>query len=156
MKAFQRFDPEAPIPEFPKPEAAKVAKAAKPQGFRDFQPPKAHLKLAKAGGTLGDFSQGLAAANPQKTSALAALGTLAGVPFEKSQITRAVLLAVPDGVPEEWVQGVADLMVMPPHPDWKDGDWQTLREDALRFLQEWAAQAHRLGWQALDLFGAKA
>ncbi len=50
MKAFQMFDPEAPVPEFPKPRAAKAAKAAKPQGFRRFQPPKAHLswlKLAK-------------------------------------------------------------------------------------------------------------
>ena len=28
------------------------------------------------------------------------------------QILRAVLLVVPDGVPEEWAQGVGDLMVM--------------------------------------------
>ncbi len=27
-------------------------------------------------------------------------------------------------------------------------------EDALRFLNEWAGQAHRLDWDALDLFGA--
>ncbi len=68
--------------------------------------------------------------------------------------TRAVLLAVPDGVPEAWVQGVGDLMVMPPHSAWSDEKWKTLQEDALRFLREWAAQAHRLGWDALDLFGA--
>ncbi len=155
MKAFQMFDPEAPVPEFPKPRAAKAAKAAKPQGFRRFQPPKAHLKLAKAGETLGDFSQGLAAENPQETSALAALGALAGVPFEKSRITRAVLLAVPDGVPEAWVQGVGDLMVMPPHPAWTEDGWKTLQGDALRFIREWAGQAHRLGWEALDLFGVQ-
>ncbi len=107
MKAFQRFDPESPASEFPGSEAAKAAKAAKPQDFRHFQPPKAHLKLAKAGDTLGNFSPALAAANPQKTLALAALGALAGVPPEKSQITRAVLLQAPDGVPESWVQGVS-------------------------------------------------
>ena len=45
-------------------------------------------------------------------------------------------------------------MVMPPYPDWKEGDWRTLQEDALRFLQKWAGQARRLGWDALDLFGA--
>ena len=67
--------------------------------------------------------------------------------------TRAVLLAVPDGVPEAWVQGVGDLMVMPPHSAWSDENWKTLQEGALRFLREWAAQAHRLGWDALDLFG---
>ncbi len=135
MRAFQRFNPEAPIPEFPKPKAAKAAKAA------------------KAGETLGNFSQGLAAGNQQKTSTLAGLATLAGVPFEKSRITRAVLLEVPDGVPEEWVQGVCDLMVMPPHPDWKEDDWRTLQDDALRFIREWAGQARRLGWESADLFG---
>ncbi len=153
MKAFQRFNPESPASEFPGPEAAKAAKAAKPQGFRHFQPPKAHLKLAKVGGTLGSFSHGLAAANPQETLALAALGALAGVSPEKSQITRAVLLAIPDGVPETWVQGVGDLMVVPPHPAWTDAGWKALREDALRFIQDWAGQAHGLGWDALDLFG---
>ena len=69
------------------------------------------------------------------------------------QMLRAALLAVPDGVPEEWVQGVGDLLVMPPHPDWKEGGWHTLQGDALRFIQDWAGQAHRLGWDALDLFG---
>ncbi len=74
-------------------------------------------------------------------------------PETHGQILRAVLLAVPDGVPEEWVQGVGDLMVMPPHPDWKEDAWRTLQDDALRFLQKWAGQARRLGWEALDLFG---
>ncbi len=60
---------------------------------------------------------------------------------------------VPDGVPEAWVQGVGDLMVAPAHPGWKEDDWRTLQEDARRFLREWAGQAHRLGWEALDLFG---
>ena len=68
-------------------------------------------------------------------------------------VSRAALISVPDGVPEAWAQGVCDLLVMPPHPAWTDEDWQTIREDALQFLQQWAAQAHRLGWEALDLFG---
>ncbi len=74
-------------------------------------------------------------------------------PETHGQILRAVLLAVPDGVPEAWVQGVCDLLAMPPHPAWKEDDWHTLQEDALRFLQKWAGQARRLGWEALDLFG---
>jgi hypothetical protein len=156
MKAFQRFNPESPASEFPKSEAAKPAKAAKPQGFRRFQPPKAHLKLAKAGDTLGSFSHGLAAANPQKTLALAALGALAGVPPEKSRVTRGIILAVPDGAPKAWVQGVADLLAMPPHPDWTETGWKVLQEDALSFLREWATQAHALGWDVLDLFGVHA
>ncbi len=74
-------------------------------------------------------------------------------PETHGQILRAVLLVVPDGVPEEWVQGVCDLMVMPPHADWKEGDWRTLQDDARRFLQEWASQARRLGWEVADLLG---
>ncbi len=79
--------------------------------------------------------------------------SLPDLPDKSPLVRRVVLLAVPDGVPEEWVQGVADLMVMPPHPAWKDGDWHILQEDALRFLQKWPGQARRLGWEALDLFG---
>ena len=31
--------------------------------------------------------------------------------------------------------------------------WQQLIVDAERFLDDWAAQAHRLGWPAWELFG---
>ena len=68
----------------------------------------------------------------------------------------AVLLQIPDGVPADWAQGVADLLAMPPHPTWPEPGWKTLREDALRFLKDWAAQAHAFGWEALDLFGVHA
>ena len=68
-------------------------------------------------------------------------------------VRRAVLLQAPDGVPDSWVQGTADLQVAPPHPAWTDKGWKTLQDDALRFLQQWAGQARRLGWDALDLFG---
>ena len=67
--------------------------------------------------------------------------------------TSAVLLAVPDGVPPEWVQGVADLLVAQPHPAWKADAWKTLQDDALAFIRDWAAQAAKLGWDRLDLFG---
>ena len=65
----------------------------------------------------------------------------------------AILLQAPDGVPAEWVQGVAGLLAMPPHPDWSEPRWKTLQDDALAFLRAWAAQAHALGWGGLDLFG---
>jgi hypothetical protein len=68
----------------------------------------------------------------------------------------AVLLAAPDRVPEDWAQGVADLLAMPPHADWPEAAWKTLQNDALAFLRERAAQAYALGWKALDLFGVHA
>ena len=67
-----------------------------------------------------------------------------------------VLLQAPDGVPSDWVQGVADLLAMPAHPGRPEGGWKTLQADALTFLKDWAAQAHALGWEALDLFGVHA
>jgi hypothetical protein len=39
-----------------------------------------------------------------------------------------------------------------PRP-YDDARWQVLREDAFTFLREWAAQAHRLGWTASEVFG---
>ena len=69
-----------------------------------------------------------------------------------SLITRAVLVEAPEGVPDSWVQGVADLLAAPPHPAWTAASWATLQGDALAFLRTWAAQARRLGWDALDLF----
>ena len=68
-------------------------------------------------------------------------------------LSRAALIAMPNDVPEAWMQGISDLPVMPPHPAWTDDGWKVLQQDALRVLQDWAAQAHRLGWEALDLFG---
>ena len=68
----------------------------------------------------------------------------------------AVLLQVPEGVPPDWVQGVADLLAMTPHPDWPPAAWEVLREDALTFLKEWAAQAHALEWDTLSLFSVHA
>ena len=67
--------------------------------------------------------------------------------------TKIVLLAVPPGVPEEWVQGVADLLAMACPASCPDAKWQALREDAYHFLRDHAARAHELGWTALDLFG---
>jgi hypothetical protein len=66
---------------------------------------------------------------------------------------QAVLLQVPEGVPPAWVQGGAELLAMSPHSGWPEVGWRTLQEDALAFLRAWAAQAHALGWAALDLFG---
>ena len=71
---------------------------------------------------------------------------------ERSQPERVVLLAVPPGVPEAWVQGVADLLAMACPTSCPAERWETLREDAYTFLRDHAARAHELGWTALDLF----
>ena len=66
---------------------------------------------------------------------------------------RSPLLGL-DGVPGAWGQGVADLLIMPPHPAWKPEHWRVLQDDAYSFLRTWGAQAHLLGWTAPNLFAA--
>ena len=78
---------------------------------------------------------------------------LQGLSRLTGMVRRAVLLAVPEGVPVEWVQGVAHLLAAPPHPAWTDKGWRVLQADALAFIRDWASQAHGLGWKPLGLFG---
>ena len=46
-----------------------------------------------------------------------------------------VLLAVPPGCPEQWVQGVADLLAMARPAAWSEEGWAALREDSYRFIR---------------------
>jgi len=75
------------------------------------------------------------------------------IDFLTRPIARVVLLAVPPGVPEAWVQGVADLLAMAPPASCPAERWGALREDAYHFLRDHAARAHALGWTGYDLFG---
>lgn len=53
----------------------------------------------------------------------------------------------------DWVAGVVRLGTMPPPRTYPAHAWQQLIVDAERFLGDWAAQAHRLGWPDWELFG---
>jgi hypothetical protein len=52
-----------------------------------------------------------------------------------------------------WAAGVARLRGMPPPRGYPKHAWEQLVVDAGRFLGDWAAQAHRLGWPDWELFG---
>ena len=52
-----------------------------------------------------------------------------------------------------WADGVARMAVIPPPRQYPQQAWQQLVVDAERFLDGWAAQAHRLGWPDWELFG---
>ena len=75
------------------------------------------------------------------------------IDFLTRPVARVVLLHCPLGVPEAWVQGVADLLAMACPASCPPERWQTLREDCYSFLRNHAARAHVFGWTALDLFG---
>ena len=56
-------------------------------------------------------------------------------------------------VPTEWIAGVNQLQFMTALRDWTKAEWRQLQTDANAFLAAWGAQAHRLGWTTLELFG---
>ena len=56
-------------------------------------------------------------------------------------------------IPAEWCEGVLRLAAMRAPRKYPEHAWTQLIADAERFLDDWAAQAHRLGWQDWELFG---
>jgi hypothetical protein len=62
-------------------------------------------------------------------------------------------IAVPAGVPAQWVQGVASLAEMPCPARFPATKWPQVITDAAAFLERWAAQAAALGWPAWEVFG---
>jgi hypothetical protein len=56
-------------------------------------------------------------------------------------------------VPAPWIDGIAKLTEMPCPTRFPAARWAQVVTDAAAFLQEWAAAAHRLGWQAWEMFG---
>ena len=75
------------------------------------------------------------------------------IEFLKRPVAKVVLLHCPSGVPEAWVQSIADLLAMAPPTSYPAEGWAILREDSYTFLRDHAARAHDLGWTVLDLFG---
>ena len=68
-------------------------------------------------------------------------------------VARVILLHCPPNVPEEWGQGICDLLAMACPASCPEARWNVLREDSYTFLRDWAARAHELGWTEYDLFG---
>ena len=63
------------------------------------------------------------------------------------------LLAHRPTIPADWIAGVAQLTSMAPPGGISTDRWATLVADAAGFFDRWAAQAARLGWGTLDVFG---
>jgi hypothetical protein len=61
--------------------------------------------------------------------------------------------ALPNGTIAAWTDGVARLRAIARPRTYPEHAWQQLIMDAERFLDDWAAQAHRLGWPDWELFG---
>ena len=67
---------------------------------------------------------------------------------------RAALVEYGAGVPREWAEGFARLDLAQPPKGFDERRWRTLIDDGGKFLDRWGGEAARLGWSALDVFGA--
>jgi hypothetical protein len=65
-----------------------------------------------------------------------------------------VLLAVPAGVPAEWVEGVARMLASPPPDGVSQKFWRNTGSRVWCFLGLWGAKAFHCGWTATDIFGS--
>jgi len=66
---------------------------------------------------------------------------------------RAAIVEFDARIPREWAEGYARLCVMPRHPDFTEDRWQSLIDDAGRFMDGWAVTVAAMGWTALEVFG---
>ncbi len=66
---------------------------------------------------------------------------------------RAALVEYGAGVPHDWADGFARLAVMPRPAAYSPDRWHQIIDDAGRFLDCWAEDAARLGWDAASVFG---
>ena len=57
------------------------------------------------------------------------------------------------GVPQSWREGVRLLRTRPTPCAIPAARWARFQDDAARLLAEHCAELHRLGWDALDVFG---
>jgi hypothetical protein len=66
---------------------------------------------------------------------------------------RAAIIAEGSGAPYGWAEAFATLDRSQPVAGYSPGQWRQLIDDGGRFLDEWGAEAARLGWRAVDVFG---
>lgn len=66
---------------------------------------------------------------------------------------RAAILEYEAGLPRSWAEYFARQLVQGPPGDFSPVRWQAAIVGALRFADQWAVEAHRLGWRVEDVFG---
>ncbi len=66
---------------------------------------------------------------------------------------RAAHLEFDGGLPRGWAEHFARLIVGEPPGDFSPTRWQAALDGALTFADQWAREAHRLGWVADEVFG---
>jgi len=66
---------------------------------------------------------------------------------------RAAILEYEANLPRAWAEHFARLEQDGPPGDFSPTRWQAALDGALAFLDQWGAEAHRLGWDVSEVFG---
>lgn len=66
---------------------------------------------------------------------------------------RAAIIAEGAKVPAAWAEAFATLDCSRPVHPYTAHEWQRLIDDGARFLDRWGAEAAKLGWRTVDVFG---
>jgi len=62
-------------------------------------------------------------------------------------------VALPDGIPVEWREGLVTLRTMAAPAAFPAAEWSAIVETADQLLREWGTKLAALGWTTRDLFG---
>lgn len=86
--------------------------------------------------------------------ATATVATLAtGSARDARTVARVASVAVASELPADWQRGLARLRVSHAPAEMAEARWNELRRDAFAVAERWGVEAHRLGWNEVQLFG---
>jgi hypothetical protein len=93
---------------------------------------------------------------PRKQSLSPSITNVTEVTDDVSDVAveeRAALVEYSADVARDWAEGFAGLDLSVPPRGFSRARWRMIIDDGGRFLDQWADEAARLGWQATDVFG---
>ena len=124
--------------------------APKPAEILDF------ANSARPSGTIGTFGNGRDAENEQRLATEPEPAPpVVPIAAERSDHLeeRAAIIEEATDAPTRWAEGCAVLVSMSPPTGFSPERWRRVVDAAGAFLDRWAAEAIRCGWNSLDAFG---
>jgi hypothetical protein len=73
--------------------------------------------------------------------------------FASTEVTGGIAGSAQSVAPPTWEKGIAALSAHTPAEGFTLQEWEQFVDDAGRFCARWAAEAGRLGWGEMELFG---
>jgi hypothetical protein len=132
--------------------AAAIVKAAHASGVELALTASGSIKFKGPSDAVARWTPVLAANKPSVIEELSRLEPVHVADWEE----RAAHLEYDAGLPRSWAEPFARLLCSRPLGDFNPTRWQRVVDGALIFIDEWGAEAYRLGWTAEDILGLHA